>query len=103
MNFDTQHDIIQSALSGQRGGFAATLADAWTRADSNNRARLEAAFPDILLPAKVVHTICVKMTVAAAAAHPVHDYSHKHLIDTLASSMCLRFGPSVQLKVEVVA
>lgn len=30
------------------GGFLAALADAWMRGDSKNRARIEAAFPEVV-------------------------------------------------------
>lgn len=37
-------------LSGERGGFAAALGEAWCVADSNNRAKLCGAFPAIFTP-----------------------------------------------------
>ena len=39
--------VIQYLCQGARGGFAAKLAEAWCHADAGNRAKLEAAFPNI--------------------------------------------------------
>lgn len=42
-------NLHEAALRMQRmgGGFATSVAEAWFRADSGNRARLEAAFEDL--------------------------------------------------------
>lgn len=42
-----EHYVIHHLSPGARGGFAARLAEAWCHADSGNRAKLEAAFPNI--------------------------------------------------------
>ena len=39
--------VLIHLLVGHRGGFAAKLAEAWCHADAGNRAKLEAAFPNI--------------------------------------------------------
>lgn len=39
--------IHRYLFAGDRGGFAAKLGEAWCHADSGNRAKLEAAFPNI--------------------------------------------------------
>ena len=39
--------VTRHLCTGFRGSFAASLGDAWCRADSGNRAKLEAAFPHI--------------------------------------------------------
>lgn len=47
----TKRDFMEiqafALLRGDRGGFAASLADAYLRADSGNRRKIETAFPDL--------------------------------------------------------
>ena len=46
-----EHDLMVHALRMMErygGGFAGALAVAWQRADADNQARLEKAFPDLL-------------------------------------------------------
>lgn len=46
----TYDDHIQTLLRGDRGGFAAKLAEAWCHADGGNRAAIKKAFPHIFNP-----------------------------------------------------
>lgn len=46
----TDDDVFQRAktlATGVRGGFAASLAEAWFRADSVNRAKIEETWPHL--------------------------------------------------------
>lgn len=48
MNIETY--VHKELLTGNRGGFAEKLAEAWCHADSGNRETLEDNFPDIFNP-----------------------------------------------------
>lgn len=43
-------DYIKTLLRGDRGGFAAKIAEAWCHADSGNRRAVERTFPGIFGP-----------------------------------------------------
>lgn len=45
---DRDKFLMLKAMSAYGGGFVGALADAWSRADNHNSARLEAAFPDLV-------------------------------------------------------
>jgi hypothetical protein len=44
---ETEVIVHSQLLTGMRGGFAAALGDAWCVADSSNRAKLEATWPNL--------------------------------------------------------
>lgn len=73
MSNDPMFDYVKAELaSGQRGGFAAAIAEAWFLADSINRAQLEASFPRLF------------------------ESGHKSIADALASHFTKRFGAPVR-------
>lgn len=47
MDADEKYYTIK-AMQSYGGGFASALAEAWAKADMNNSARIEAAFPDLI-------------------------------------------------------
>lgn len=42
----TNEDYVKNLTSGARGGFARAIGEAWLRADSGNRAKIEATWPN---------------------------------------------------------
>ena len=81
-------NLIAHLLTGERGGFATSLASAWQVADSENRARLEQAFPNLLVP-RVQTKFRVSIVFEGPTDHEIHEYNESNVRNTIKEALFL--------------
>lgn len=97
----TKDDHIQGLLRGKCGGFAAPLAEAYCRADSCNRARLDAAFPDLLTPPPSKTKVILAIEVVAPDDDGIHALTPDEWTQMVGDALRSTLVSSVKIKVGV--